>query len=200
MRSTAAQPSILLTRLRAETRTEHEAIEAVLGLMDNRLSRERYQFVLERFYGFYRPLEPAIGDVGGWSGRGLDLDARRKSPWLEADLRALGCNRTKLDLCTDLPPHDTPAECFGCMYVLEGSTLGGQIISRHVREVLGVTPEAGGRFYDGYSDRTGEMWQSFRSALTRFVVSSDDHDVAIHAAKETFQKLNRWIAARGQSR
>ena len=195
----AAGPSIL-SRLRAETRAEHDAIEAALDMTGNGLTREVYRRVLERFYGFYAPLEPAIRAVGGWADRGLDLDARRKGPLLEADLRTLGVDApTALPLCDDLPHLVTPADCFGCLYVLEGSTLGGQFISRHVHRVLGVTPETGGRFFHGYGDKTGEMWQSFRAAVTGFVVSPADQDATVAAAKDTFRKLHRWTAARGDA-
>ena len=199
MTTSAAMPPIL-SRLRAETRAEHDAIEADLDLTGDGLTRDGYRRVLERFYGFYAPLEPAIRAVGGWADRGLDLDARQKGPLLEADLRTLGGDApTALPRCDDLPLLVTPADCFGCLYVLEGSTLGGQFISRHVQHAVGVTRETGGRFFHGYGDKTGEMWQSFRAALTGFVVSPADQDAAVAAAKDTFQKLHRWTAARGDS-
>ena len=194
----SAEQSIL-SRLKTETRSEHAAIESVLDLMGDGLTRDHYRQVLERFYGFYLPIERAILSVGGWTERGLDLNSRRKCQFLEADLRALTSALTDLPLCDDLPRLDTLAECFGCLYVLEGSTLGGQFIIRHVQQVLGVTVETGGRFFQGYGDKTGEMWHDFRSVITRVVVSSTDQDAAIFAAKDTFQKLHRWIAAGVQS-
>jgi len=199
MTTSAAMPSIL-SRLRAETRAEHDAIEADLDLTGDGLACNAYRRILERFYGFYAPLEPAIWAVGGWADRGLDPDARQKVPLLEADLRTLGDDAlTALPLCNDLPLLVTPADCFGCLYVLEGSTLGGQLISRQIQCVLGFTPESGGRFFYGYGDKTGEMWQNFRSAVTGFVVSPTDQDAAVAAAKDTFQKLHRWTAARKNS-
>ena len=198
--TTSAAMSPILSRLRAETRAEHDAIEAVLDLTGDGLTRDGYRRILERFYGFYAPLEPAIRAVGGWADRGLDLDARQKGPLLEGDLRTLGGDAPMaLPQCNDLPLLVTPTDCFGCLYVLEGSTLGGQLISRHIQNVLGLTPETGGRFFYGYGDKTGEMWQSFRAVVTNFVVSPADQDAAVAAAKDTFQKLHRWTAARGDS-
>lgn len=196
--TTSAEVLPILSRLRAETRAEHKAIEADLDLTGDGLTRDAYCLILQRFYGFYARLEPAIGAVGGWSDRGLDWDARRKVSLLEADLRNLGIDTpTALPRCDDLPLLVTPADCFGCLYVLEGSTLGGQIISRHIRQTIGVTPETGGRFFHGYGDKTGEMWQPFRAAVTRFLVSPAEQDAAVAAAKDTFQMLHRWTAARG---
>ena len=190
-----------LTRLRAETRPRHDAIEAALELTSSALTLGTYRQTLTRFYGFYGPLEAGLWAVGGWVERGLDLTERRKTPLLEADLRALGvANPQDLPVCTDLPPHDTVAATFGCLYVLEGATLGGQVISPVLRKRLGVTPDTGGRFFDGYGDRTGPMWQAFRAALVAFAVTSGDQDEIVSAAKDTFSKLHRWMTAGGNNR
>lgn len=182
----------VLARLKAETRADHDAIEAALNLAGGSLTRDRYRRVLRRFHGFYRPLEAGIWALGGWTARGLDPPERAKTPLLEADLRALGeGDPGRLPVCTDLPPHGTAAQAFGCLYVLEGATLGGQVISRHVREALGVTPEAGGRFFHGYGDRTGAMWQAFRAALVAFAARETEDEI-VAAAAATFRTLHRW--------
>ncbi len=83
----SAEQSIL-SRLKTETRSEHAAIESVLDLMDDGLTRDHYRHVLESFYSFYMPIERDILSFGGWTERGLDLVLRQKCPLLEADLRA----------------------------------------------------------------------------------------------------------------
>jgi len=189
----SASPPVL-ERLRAETRPHHDAIEKALDLTSRTLTPFTYRQTLARFHGFYRPLEVGVQAVGGWADRGLDLAERWKTPLLEADLRALGVDDpAALPVCTDLPPHATVAAAFGCLYVLEGATLGGQVISRALEKSLGLTPEAGGRFFRGYGDRTGKMWQAFRAALTACAVAPCDQDEIVSAAKDTFVKLHRWI-------
>ena len=182
----------VLARLRAETRPHHDAVEETLDLTSEALDRDAYRRTLELFYGFYRPLEEGLRAVGGWVERGLDVTERSKTPLLEADLQTLGvADPGILRVCTDLPPHATVAAAFGCLYVLEGATLGGQVISRALRKSLGVTPETGGRFFHGYGDRTGPMWQAFRTALTAAVTPADADEV-VAAAKDTFLKLHHW--------
>ena len=193
--------SSFLARLRTETRPQHEAIETALDLMSEALDRDAFRRTLERFFGFYRPLEAGLWAVKGWVERGLDLTERRKTPLLEADLRALGVDKPQdLTICTDLPPHDTVAAAFGCLYVLEGATLGGQVIGPVLRKRLGVTLDTGGRFFHGYGDRTGAMWQRFRAALIAFAIVPGDQDEIISAAKDTFSKLHRWMTAGGNNR
>jgi heme oxygenase len=172
----------VLERLRAETRPQHHAIETALELTSDTLTLGTYRQTLARFHGLYRPLEVGVQSVGGWADRGLDLAGRWKPPLLEADLGALGVDDpAALPVCTDLPPHATVAAVFGCLYVLEGATLGGQVISRALEKSLGTTPQAG--------DRTGKMWQAFRAALTAFAVAPCEQDEIVSAAKDTFFEI-----------
>src|ERR1051325_9493262 len=121
----------LADRLRRETRAEHEAIEATLGL-DRDPTLERYREILERFYGFYLPLERELVPLG--------FSERVKTPLLRADLEALGIDPSTVSLCADIPRPCTQPERFGVCYVLEGATLGGQIISRRLQSSLQIMP------------------------------------------------------------
>jgi heme oxygenase len=183
----------IMARLKAATRPEHDALEAALGLVGGGLTRDGYRRMLVQFYGYYRPLESAVQTVSGWGGGGLDLGARRKTQLIGADLTALGVNSLEaISLCSALPRVDTPAACFGCLYVMEGATLGGQVVSRHIRATLGVTPESGGRFFHGYGDRTGEMWRAFGAVLVGFAADDNTQATIVAAAVATFQTLRHW--------
>jgi heme oxygenase (biliverdin-IX-beta and delta-forming) len=70
------------------------------------------------------------------------------------------------------------------MYVMEGSTLGGQYIARHVEKTLHFTPGQGNAYFRGYSERTGELWREFKSLLT--ALPETDSDTVIASAKATF--------------
>ena len=86
---------------------------------------------------------------------------------------------------------------FGCMYVLEGATLGGQIIRRLLKEKLSITSANGGAFFSAYGDRVRVMWNEFREALSQFAISHPDESEAIVAsASETFAKFDHWLRQR----
>jgi heme oxygenase len=190
---TVALHAPTLSRLRSETREQHDAIEKTLLLMDDDLTLETYRRRLEQFYGFYAPVEERLFNHSSPLAAWLSLEPRRKTPLLQADLSALGYPAAaRLPLCTNLPRLVSSAECFGCLYVLEGATLGGVIISRHVQQKLGVLPSAGGAFFGGYGDRTGAMWQACRSAMTAFSSDADDQDVVVASARATFLALQQW--------
>lgn len=183
----------LLSRLRTETRDQHDAIEQTLLLMDDDLTPDAYRRRLAQFFGFYKPVEERLLDGRGPLAPWLAVQARRKTPLLEADIHALGQLATALlPLCTKLPPLNSAAECFGCLYVLEGATLGGLIISRHVGQKLGVAARSGGAFFCGYGEQTGAMWQQFRAAITAFSLQTDDQDAVVASARATFEALQHW--------
>ena len=191
----------LLDRLKAQTRAEHVAMEGVLDLMRDDLSLADYRRLLERYFTFYAPVEARLAGVfvtiplGG-----LDFETRRKLPLLRADLAALGGPAADtLAVCDALPPLHTPAQAMGCLYVLEGATLGGMVIGRHVQRTLGLTPDCGARFFHGSGPRTAEMWRAFRAAMVVFAADADAADDAdatadavVDTANETFRSLRRW--------
>lgn len=189
-----ANPGDFLGRLKAETRNEHIRVEAALvELMSDWLSEQAYRRRLGQFLGLYAPIEEGFRNISGWSERGIDLAARRKTPLIEADLRVLGEDTPEsLPHCMALASCADMASAFGCMYVVEGATLGGQIISRHLSATLGITPDRGGRFFHGYGRRTAEMWQSFRNVLLAFAIGEAVQDRIITSAIATFQIIRLW--------
>ena len=127
---------------------------------------------------------------------GLDFETRRKLPLLRADLDALGRAADTLAFCDALPPLRTPAQAVGYLYVLAGATLGGQVIGRHVRRTLGLTPDSGARFSHGNGARTAEMWRAFRAALAGFAANPATADAVVESANETFRSLRHWCMCR----
>jgi heme oxygenase len=59
-------------------------------------------------------------------------------------------------------------KAFGCLYVMEGSTLGGKIIYNILKKQLGLSDSAGASFFYGYGPATGEKWKTFGASLEAF--------------------------------
>lgn len=194
----------LLPLLREKTRDLHERLEQRLQLPHSLKSCEDYCRLLAGFYGFYAPMEtfftehPTIGeDIG------LCSESRRKTGCLEADLRFLGYedrDLQRIPRCAVLPTVDSTASALGCAYVLEGATLGGQIIGRHLESHLGFQQGAGLSFFYCYGDATASMWQQFRRVAEAFAYRESMQGKADQIAREatataraTFQCLENWI-------
>lgn len=189
----------VLHMLKLETHAMHERIEQVVPLMRPGLRIAQYQTHLQSLLGYYRPLERQLATWHGeWSLSGLNWAARVKSPILEQDLLALGVSPAEIagvPECTALPDSKTLAGAWGVLYVLEGSTLGGKIISRRLRESLGLTTSSGARFLNPYGDRTGAMWQSFAGSLAGWSQLNVGALPVVASAQQTFMTLTAWLEA-----
>jgi heme oxygenase (biliverdin-IX-beta and delta-forming) len=187
---------MILKRLRNETSERHAALEQRLPLVDPRLSRDDYRAILEGFHGYYAPLEGRLGASPVWAELDFDWASRRKVLRLEEDLVAMGKvpdEVTGLPQCAELPALDTIPQVLGCLYVIEGATLGGQVITRHLQANLGITPETGGAFFAGYGAETGARWQAFGAMLTAAADRFGGEDEIVASANRTFETLHRWL-------
>jgi heme oxygenase (biliverdin-IX-beta and delta-forming) len=187
----------ILSRLRIETRREHTALEDVLDLVNTELSRDAYRSRLQTFYGFYAPLEAALKlrlqGIRFPSDLGNELANRlHKTALLKSDLDHFGVDSEKLPRCQNLPSLKSVAEILGSIYVVEGATLGGRIITKHVRETLNILPTSGGSFFQGYGDATASMWQGMRQLLVNAADNVLAENAIIASAIETFSTLRIW--------
>ena len=188
----------ILAVLREQTRTEHETVEQTLGLMSDTLSAASYRRTIERFHGFWQPMEARLRAAPGLAEIGLDLTTREKTPLLALDLCALGVDaEADARLCDDLPRVESTAAALGCLYVIEGASLGGQIISRHLRARLDITKDTGGLFFHGYGERTGEMWRAFGAAVRAFAATPAQQAEMVASAVATFRLLRAWCERPG---
>lgn len=186
----------IASRLREHTRPLHDRVEKAVDIPSRCASLEAYRSLLARMLGFYAPFEASQSRLD-WREAGLDFEARRKAHLLRADLSALGLSEPAIDalpLRQRLPEPGSLAAGLGHQYVLEGATLGGQILAREIERSLGLSPGAGGSFYAGYGERTGSMWRGFCSAANSYC--GDDprrHEDALAGAVQTFEAFEAWL-------
>ena len=182
-------------RLRAETRPEHEATEATVPLMAAGLTRAVYSDTLRRMYAVVRGWEIWAAAHAPAPYREL-LARRQRAQLAEADLAffeqpLLGKQHVDVPalLTAELLEGDdarplSPARFLGAMYVVEGSTLGGQYIAKHVEERFGLREGKGNSYFRGYGEHTGSMWRSFKEEMA--ALPDSDTEEAIAAARTMF--------------
>src|SRR5690349_21730229 len=168
--------SDVLHRLRTATAADHQRVEATLDLMDPALDRPRLARAMTALHGFWAAAEDGLAR---WALRHpgdaerLDWSRRRRAHLYEADLSALGVGAAA-DRPVLADVVDTDA-ALGRLYVLEGATLGGTFIDRH----LSALPALSGvrlRAFSPYGERTGAMWHAYRREARSHVASSGDAD------------------------
>lgn len=186
--------------LRYATAHHHARIERVLNI-ETIVCPAEYRQLLARMLAFYRPMELALARIA-WSALELNPAERRKTPLLIRDLLAIGATRQEVAAVPDaaIPDFDGHVGALGCCYVLEGATLGGQLIARHVKSVLKLDSANGATFFNGYGRATGAMWGSFCAVLNARVQDLASCRAAATAACATFEHLEACLSSPGEAR
>jgi heme oxygenase len=195
-------PSALRQHLKRETAEVHRRLEAQLGLLDRELSMQRYCRVLGAFRGFYAPVEANLMRLTtGAPPLGFALRAR--SELIERDLLALGLSRHvihELPRCDDLPRLSCLEDLAGCLYVLEGACLGGQVVARALHQRFGLTQESGASFFIGDAGATSARWLLVLEWLDAVERGGAPCEEVVASAGATFLALARWVERQGASR
>ena len=189
---TAIQNDSILAQLKARTAHQHQATEATVDLMREDFSLDDYRHLLVKFYAFYQLFEDKMREALKHNPIDFNHHERLNTPKILADLKSLGMSESEIsqiEPTNDLPALDSRENIFGSLYVIEGSTLGGQVISRHLKQKFDLDETNGAAFFSGYGKDTGKMWNGYRESVTNFAESGANAEEIITGANETFEKI-----------
>jgi heme oxygenase len=189
---------MLRDSLKQRTAVLHRRLEVQLGLLDPNLEISGYRRVLETFYGFYVPLEIAVTGLAALTPP-LEFSLRARSALIRLDLLALGMESgeiAELPRCAEVPALSSLEDFAGCLYVLEGACLGGQMLVPLLQRRLGVTKGNGALFFAGDEERTMARWTAVVGWLEGLPHAGASTAKIIVAAQATFEAFLRW-AERG---
>jgi heme oxygenase len=193
-------------QLRVATAALHVRLETRLDLLGSALSMSRYRRVLEVFLGFYSPVEAQLRLLAP-AAPPLGVPLKARALLLQRDLVALGTTPAEIGAlpeCGDLPRLDEPEHMAGCLYVLEGATLGGRIIAQALNQQLALRNDSGAAFFAGDGRGIGLRWKRVLRWLEEFADPAADDGVRsreiVASACETFSALSRWLQLQGMLR
>lgn len=170
--------------MRTATAAAHERVDRIFGDYDL-ADREAYRaFLLAQA----QPLATVEAAIDAFDPVAVlpDWTERRRFPLIAADLA---------DLDAPIPPPEplrltTAAAVLGAIYVLEGSRLGGALLARNVPMDL---PD---RFIR--CPAAPNRWRGLIEVLDRTLVTDDQRDAAVSAARTVFDLF--WRSARQHGR
>jgi heme oxygenase len=160
----------------------------MVRLFDSTYTLSEYRAHLGRLLGLFEPLERAVADATDPA----DPGCIQRSSALREDLRIMGSTTRDIDAlerCHQLP-HISSAGLAGCTYVILGSMLGGKVIVRRLRAVLG--PEASFLFYGDGNGRSEALWASFRPELEE--TGENDVEMICATAVGIFDAYAAWLS------
>lgn len=169
--------------VRTRTRPQHEATEALMPLMAPGLTLAQYGATLGALYSVLAPWESYAAAHAPEELRAL-VARRRRAPLLEEDLRRLHQSPPAPKPIAEAIPGlahagaPDPADFLGAMYVVEGSSLGGTFLARHLEARFGLTPATGASYFRGYGEETGALWAQFKAVLGGLPDAAEDRVVS----------------------
>jgi len=187
-------------RLRVATHPYHVQLNrhALLAkLTQPDLALSTYQSVLIAYFHLYRALEDRINQYLSLHHDLFEYSERNKLPWLIHDLSYF--HQDLQGLTYEKPPITNFSEIkdigqlAGVLYTLEGSTLGGQVISRNLADSHGLTATRGACFFNGYGERTLTKWQDFLYFAESLSENVDACETAVKSACQTFQLFEQSL-------
>src|ERR1700761_4707836 len=122
--------------LKQATKPNHDQLEQLMfvnEIMNGSLTLQQYRQILVTNYLVHKTFEDYLFDnlSPEIAGR-LQIENRKKLAALEADLDELGLEPPELEHTTP-QIEKTDAAILGAMYVLEGATLGGNVIVKRLK-------------------------------------------------------------------
>ncbi len=192
------QSSPFLQKLRYSTAASHHALEqnaCSISLMSNAVTLEHYVVYLNCLLPFVKGFEEQV--FPGLEPYITDLDERRKLHLLCSDLR-LSEVTEQVDQSFNeaffMHHYPDKASRLGGMYVLEGSTLGGKIITKHLQQSLGEKVAGKTTYLNPYGEQAGSRWKNFLQLLQNAANESDNETAIITGALSTFSILNSLLS------
>lgn len=183
-------PMPMTVMLRTATAAIHQSLEKnerMQKLLNGSLSKSAYVALLQGLHSFHQPLEAIFDQLAFWQQYDFAIASRHKAAWLEEDLQYF--NTTTLPALShlDLPRWQMAEQLIGCLYVVEGATLGAMVINKLLHKHYGYAAKTGARFYAGYGVDTRAYWEH-TSALINHVAATPgfDTDECIRAAHHAF--------------
>lgn len=169
-------PESLRALLRSAGRPLHEQVDAAYSAL-SLSSPSGYRRFLRAQGAALLALE-ALLDASGAARLLSDWPVRRRSAALCGDLAALGDPAPR-----PLPLQGTrsPSWCWGALYVLEGSRLGGQLLVRQLQEAQPQAPRA---FLE--SAALPGLWPSFLTRLESHAPDCSEEEL-LAGMREAFE-------------
>lgn len=186
-------PSPLHSLLRQATKHAHHALDhhpILAPLIKPGLDASQYGNALASLHGIYKQLETWILDFLAQHQYQFNYRDRLKLPALEADLAALG--RTPLPICQSLPIAQDIGGLIGILYTVEGSTQGGQVIARVIRQ--NTVEDLPLSFFSGYGTQSRQRWEEFL-LFADLVCPKSEYETAQAAAVSTFEAIKNHLDA-----
>lgn len=205
----SGQTPTLMAQLKAATAAAHARVQTApffKALAAGQLPLESYVGQLRALLAIHGVIEPLLAD---------STDPRIRAVWradmarlhlLQQDLHALGsrsvADRSEALLVAQqacdqlrLQSMAAPLALLGWVYVLEGSTLGAEIVRPMVARALRLSGGEGTAYLYAHGADNRAYWAAYGERMNALALSADERDALIAAANALFGLLDELFHA-----
>lgn len=165
-----------------------------MNLMSPEVSLQQYASYLAAMKGVIEFTEAQLFPIV--SELIADTEERRKLTSISEDLEALSSQVTIPSYPAFVPFQlpVSPAFAMGVIYVVEGSTLGGRVILKHLQQ-RAFSLSDGTAFFTGYGEHTGRLWKSFLNAFSSYAVQTNSQKEISEGAQQAFRSIYNYFVS-----
>ena len=176
--------------LKQETNEKHITIgksSAFTKLLSPNLTKETYIQIITGWYDFMKTLETNYFQFPQLFRIVPDLQERLKTKLLEKDVAEINTNHSVTSSTKiSIPVCKTIHELIGILYVIEGSSLGAQFITKQLTSNSNLS-NLSFHFYKGYGNETITKWESFKKWLNIYGENyPESHSEILASANDCF--------------
>ena len=198
--STVSPQHSVMQRLRSETRPAHDRIEAVpfsLLMQEGRLPRARFAGQLACWFIIHATLEGALAATSDPQCEQVWKTGMARTDHLRHDLACHGppdvpveAAGATVDAVTWLSAMaaNEPLSLLGCLYVLEGSKMGGAILRKCLDDAYQCGPEALSYYWASGRSPMPDF-KAFKERMEAAITTDAERDQVVAAASDMFDRL-----------
>ncbi|SMC43381.1 biliverdin-producing heme oxygenase [Moheibacter sediminis] len=169
--------NLLSEYLKQNTKQFHDDVEAKFQsqkIFDKSYTLNDYRQIIWFNYLFHLNYEnKAFAAISEETASAINLDSRRKIHLLEIDLKSLDMETSEANEEISVKNE---AEALGILYVMEGSSLGGNVIKKQLSQNHEFI-DMDFHFFGCYGEKTGEFWKNFKEVLDNKFSASHYNEV-----------------------
>jgi heme oxygenase len=171
--------------IKDQTHQQHNLLEELTWaekINNHTITKHGLAEVLKAFYVVYRNYEQQAKQAG------FKLEPSRVEV-LEQDITRLDAKVPKNESFSTEIRLDSEAKFMGLRYVMEGQTLGGQVITKNIQESPSINEDI--KFFSIYGKDTMLNWKDFVATFNSYFESKDSHQLteATEVAKLVFKDI-----------
>ena len=183
-----------LKEITKELHNDVEELSLPKKLFFEKITKSEYLDYLQRLYKLHCMIEKELEKFSNWENYNLEIKEYFRKDLLIKDIVIMSDNTLFMDeieSSKETLTIETFGEAVGYLYVLTGSTMGGQILTKKVAGTFPNSPyQNANNYFSAFKERTVPKWINFLSFLNNYALainSEEEESKILEGAQKCFE-------------